>query len=136
MENLKAIVKPFYTECLTVNSEVNLQERLSQLLADDFESRNAAETKNKETMIKQFHGFWKAMPNMKWEIQDMIQEGNRVVVRSLFSAAPQGNFMGVECDGSQSFSTMAIDIHTVENGQIKTVYHCEEWATAIKQLKA
>lgn len=135
MENLKEVVRAFYTECLTVGGTPNLIERLSQLLADDFESRNAAETKNKQVLIAQINGFWKLMPDMKWEIQDMVQEGNKVVVRSLFSASPKGNFMGMELDGSKSFQTMAMDMHTVEGGQIQQVYHVEEWSTAITQLK-
>lgn len=135
MENSKEVVRLFYAECLTVNDATNLSEKLNRILADNFESRNAAETKGKQTLIGQINGFWKLMPDMKWEIQEMIQEGNKVVVRSLFSASPKGNFMGMELDGSKSFKTMAIDIHTVENGQIQSVYHVEEWATAIAQLK-
>ena len=135
MTNPKDVVRAFYTECLTVNENVHLHEKLQALLADDFESRNAAETKGKQVMIAQINGFWKLMPDMKWEIQDMVQEGNRVVVRSLFSASPKGAFMGMELDGTKSFKTMAMDMHTVENGQIKTVYHVEEWSTAIAQLK-
>lgn len=135
MQNVKEIVRAFYEECLTVGGTPNLTERLNQLLSDNFESRNAAETKGKQTMVAQINGFWKIMPDMRWEIQDMVQEGNRVVVRSLFSASPRGNFMGLELDGSKSFQTMAMDMHTVENGQILTVYHVEEWSTAIAQLK-
>ena len=135
MENLKELVKAFYTECLTVGGTEHLTERLNQLLADDFESRNAAETKSKAMLIAQINGFWKLMPDMKWEIQDMVQEGNKVVVRSLLSATPHGNFMGMELDGTKSFQTMAMDMHTLENGQIQTVYHIEEWTTAIAQLK-
>lgn len=135
MQNEKEVVRAFYEECLTVGGTDNLSERLGRLLAEDFQSRNAAETKGKQTMIAQINGFWKLMPDMKWEIQDMVQEGERVVVRSLFSASPQGMFMGMELDGSKRFQTMAMDMHTVENGQIKTVYHVEEWSTAIAQLK-
>lgn len=135
MENLKEVVAPFYTKCLTVNNETNVAEVLNQLLADDFQSHNAKESKSKAQLMGQIGGFWKMMPDMKWEIQEMIQEGNQVVVRSLFSASPIGNFMGIELDGTKSFKTMAIDIHTVENNQIKQVYHCEEWTTAIAQLK-
>ena len=36
MENLKEIVKPFYTQCLTVNAETNLAELMGKLLADNF----------------------------------------------------------------------------------------------------
>lgn len=135
MQELTHVVEAFYNECLTVGGTANLTERLNQLLADDFESRNAAGTKSKEALIGQINGFWKLMPDMRWEIQDIVQEGNRVVVRSLFSASPKGSFMGLELDGSKSFKTMAMDMHTIEDGQIRTVYHVEEWSTAIAQLK-
>lgn len=88
MQNSNEIVRAFYEECLTVGGTANLTERLTQLLADGFESRNAAGTKNKETLIAQINGFWQLMPDMRWEIQDMVQEGDRVVVRSLFPLHP------------------------------------------------
>ena len=136
MSELKKLVATFYNECLTVNEKTNTNEVLEQLLADDFESRNAKETKGKVQLMGQIVGFWKMMPDMKWEIKDMVQEGNQVVVRSEFSAPPTGNFMGIELDGTKLFKTMAMDMHTIENGQIKTVYHLEEWTTAIAQLKS
>ena len=43
--------------------------------------------------------------------------------------------MGLPTDGSKSFKMMTIDIHTVEDGKIKSSYHLEDWATAMKQLK-
>ncbi|MBM4056184.1 MAG: ester cyclase [Planctomycetes bacterium] len=136
MDTLKKLVASFYNDCLTVNETTNTNEVLEKLLSDNFQSINAKETKGKAQLIGQIAGFWKLMPDMKWEIKDMVQEGNQVVVRSEFSASPKGNFMGMELDGSKSFKTMAMDMHTIENGQIKTVYHIEEWTTAIAQLKS
>jgi len=136
MSELKKMVAIFYNDCLTVNEKTNTNEVLENLLADDFQSINAKETKGKAQLIGQVAGFWKLMPDMKWEIKDMVQEGNQVVVRCEFSASPIGNFMGMELDGSKSFKTMSMDMHTIENGQIKTVYHIEEWTTAIAQLKS
>jgi predicted ester cyclase len=136
MSELKKMVAIFYNECLTVNEKTNTNEELEKLLADDFQSINAKETKSKAQLIGQVAGFWNLMPDMKWEIKDMVQEGNQVVVRCEFSASPKGNFMGMELDGSKSFKTMSMDMHTIENGQIKTVYHIEEWTTAMAQLKS
>lgn len=65
----------------------------------------------------------------------MYQDGNTVIVRSMASGTPNGNFMGLPTDGSKSFRIMTIDIHTVENGQIAKVYHLEDWATSMQQLK-
>ena len=136
MENLKEIVTPFYTKCLTVNAETNVAEKMSQILADSFQSKGAADVKGKEQLIGQIQFFWKLIPDLKWEIQEMIQEGNQVVVRSIASGTPNGNFMGVQTDGTKSFKTMTIDIHTVENGQLAGVHHLKDWGTAIKQLSA
>ena len=66
----------------------------------------------------------------------MLQDGNRVIVRSITSGNPVGNFFGIKCDGSRAFSVMAIDVHTVENDQITKVYHLEEWTTAFRQLQS
>ncbi|MFZ4797088.1 MAG: ester cyclase [Bacteroidia bacterium] len=136
MSEFKKLVATFYNDCLTVNEKTNTNEVLEKLLADDFQSINAKETKGKAQLIGQVAGFWKLMPDMKWEIKDMVQEGNQVVVRCEFSASPKGNFMGMDLDGTKSFKTMSMDMHTIENGQLKTVYHIEEWTTAIAQLKS
>lgn len=136
MENLKETVRPFYTDCLTVNPRADVAATLGRLLADDFTSINAAETKGKAQLIGQVQFFWKLIPDLTWEIQEMLQDGNRVVVRSLATGSPCGDFMGLNLDGSRSFRIMTIDLHTVEDGRIRQVHHVEEWATAIRQLKA
>ncbi|MBK9780969.1 MAG: ester cyclase [Anaerolineales bacterium] len=59
-----------------------------------------------------------------------------ISVVALCFGTPNGNFMGVQTDGTKSFKTMTIDIHTVENGQVVEVHHLEDWATTIKQLSA
>ena len=134
-ENLKEIVRPFYTDCLTVNTHADVATIMNRLLADDFQSINIAETKGKAQLIGQVQFFWKLIPDLKWDIQEMLQDGNKVVVRSIASGSPKGEFMGLNLDGSKSFNIMTIDIHTIEGQQIKQVYHLEEWPTAIKQLK-
>lgn len=131
----KKVVARFYMECLNVDSGANTTAVLEEILAEGFQSKNAAESKTKAQLSAQIGVFWTLMPDLSWKIKDMIQEGNQIAVRSEFSGSPAGYFMGLELDGSKTFHTMAIDIHTVENGQISTVYHLEEWLTAIAQLK-
>ena len=136
MEDAKTIVTPFYTQCLTVNQSTDVAATMGRLLADDFQSINAAETKGKAQLTGQVQFFWKLIPDLKWEIQEMLQDGDKVVVRSIASGSPKGDFMGLSLDGTKSFRIMTIDIHTVAGGQIKQVHHLEEWTTAIKQLKS
>lgn len=136
MEDLKDIVRPFYTDCLTVNTHTDATTVMGKVLADDFKSMNGLETKTKEQLMGQVQFFWKLVPDLKWEIQEMLQDGNRVIVRSMASGSPKGDFMGMPLSGSKSFNIMTIDIHTVEGNQIKQVYHLEDWASAMKQLRS
>lgn len=136
MQNIKDIVKSFYTDCLTVNTQSDPATVMNRILADNFQSINAAETKGKAQLMGQVQFFWKLIPDLKWEIQEVLQDGNKVVVRCIATGTPKGEFMGMPVNGSKSFRIMSIDIHTVENNQIQSVYHLEEWVTAIKQLKA
>ncbi len=136
MSKEKQLVARFYNECLNVNSGAEPAIVLEELLAETFLSKNAAELKTKAQLTAQIGFFWKLMPDLSWKIKEMIQEDNMVVVRSELSGSPIGHFMGMELNGSKTFTTMAIDIHTVENGKIDSVYHLEEWLTAIAQLKA
>jgi predicted ester cyclase len=134
MTNPKDIVRPFYSDCLTVNSRTDVAAVMNRLLADDFESIDVAATKTKAELIGQVQGFWKLIPDLKWEVQEMLQDGNRVVVRSIATGSPKGEFMGLSLDGSKSFRIMTIDIHALEGDRIKTVHHLEEWTTGIRQL--
>ncbi len=135
MEDLKKLVKQFYTDCLTVNNHTDVAKVMGNLLADDFQSINAKETKGKAALIGQIQFFWKLVPDLKWIPLEILQDGNRFIVRSTFSGTPNGDFMGLRTDGTKTFTTMSIDIHTVDNNKITTVYHVEEWATAMAQLK-
>lgn len=129
-----AIVTEFYEKALTVNAATTPSAVLGRILADDFASVNGQETKPKATLVQQVEGFWKIVPDLKWAIQDVLVDGEKVVVRSIASGAPRGPFMGKTLDGSRSFRIDTIDIHELRDGRVARVYHLEDWATALKQL--
>jgi predicted ester cyclase len=105
-------------------------------LSADFKSVNGQEVKTKEVLARQIEFFWKLIPDLRWEPQDVIVSGEKVVVRSVATGSPKGDFMGVSLDGVSSFKIDTIDIHVVRGGRIAEVFHLEDWATAMKQLKA
>jgi steroid delta-isomerase-like uncharacterized protein len=135
-EDLRSIVKPLYTDCFTVNPRTDVAAAMAKLLADDFQSIGSADTKSKAQLIGQIQFFWKLVPDLRWEVQEMLQDGDKVVVRSIATGTPRGDFMGLPTDGSKSFRIQTIDIHTIANHQIRSVHHLEDWATAMKQLRA
>lgn len=136
--DIENIVIPFYALALTVNTKTTPAEVLERVLADGFVSINSQESKNKPTLIAQLGHFWRLIPNLVWEPQDIVVgvNGKKVVVRSVATGTPKGSFMGLELDGSRSFKIDTIDIHEVAGGQIVRVHHLEDWATALKQIKA
>jgi predicted ester cyclase len=136
MDKNRELLVAFYRKCLTVNPETDTTIVLNEILADHFISKGSVDSKTKDQLIGQIGFFWKLIPDLKWEPQEIIQEGNKYVVRSMASGTPSGDFMGLPTNGSSSFQIMTIDIHTIENGQLTTVHHLEDWGTAMKQLKS
>jgi predicted ester cyclase len=138
LDEVQTIVTPFYKQALTVNTATTPAAVLEQILADNFQSINSQGTKDKATLIQQVAGFWKLIPDLVWEPQDLAigVDGKKIVVRAVATGSPKGNFMGMELDGRKSFKIDTTDIHEIENGQIVRVHHLEDWATGIKQLRA
>lgn len=136
-DELRTIVASFYQKALTVNTDTNPGAVLNTILSDSFQSINSQEVKDKATLIKQVGFFWQMIPDLVWEPQDLVigVDGKKVVVRSVATGSPKGNFMGLPLDGSRSFRIDTTDIHEIENGQIVRVHHLEDWATGMKQLK-
>ncbi len=132
----KAALMAFYEKALTVNTETRPEVVLATILADDFVSKGSLESKNKAQLTGQLGFFWKLIPDLKWVPQEVVNEGNKYVVRSLASGTPNGDFMGLPTDGTKTFSIMTIDIHTIIDGKVVEVHHLEDWGTAMKQLKS
>jgi len=124
----------FYDKALTVNTETTPAEVLSSVLAPDFVSRGSLTTETKDELIGRFGFFGQLIPNLKTEIQEVLNDGDRYIVRSRATGTPDGDFMGVDTDGSKSFEIMTIDIHRIVDGQIVEIHHLEDWPTAIAQL--
>jgi len=135
MTNKEALLA-FYEKALTVNTETRPEAVLAEILAENFESKGSVESKTKEQLTGQLGFFWKLIPDLKWVPQDIINEGNKYVVRSLATGTPNGDFMGLPTDGSKSFQIMTIDVHTIQDGKVQEVHHLEDWGTAMKQLKS
>lgn len=133
----RAVVQTFYDFLSNPASQAQADAFMATT-TEDWESIGDYSGKNKQRdqFIGQVSGFFaKLIPDLKWEVQEMIQEGNRVVVRSRATGTPDGPLFGVD-GGGKSFDILTIDIHTLDNGKIVTTYHVEDWAGALQQLSA
>ena len=136
MDKNTEALSAFYEKALTVNTETTPAEALAPVLASEFVSRGSVITENKDELIGRFGFFGQVVPDLKTEIQEVLNDGDRYIVRSKATGTPTGDFMGVDTDGTKSFDIMTIDIHKIVDGQIVEVHHLEDWPTAIGQLSS
>jgi predicted ester cyclase len=132
-----ALVEAFYLDIINKAGAPDLAQRAERVLAADWKSVGdySGRNKSRAEFLAQLGGFAQTLPDLKWEIVEMLQVGNRHVVRGRARGTPVRPFFGVEPSG-RSFDIMSIDIHTVERDRIVLSYHVEDWATALRQLRA
>ncbi|MEM8486163.1 MAG: nuclear transport factor 2 family protein [Bacteroidota bacterium] len=131
----KASIMAFYEKALTVNNETRPTAVLTPVLAEGYKSSSSVDSKGGEQLMGQLEFFWKIIPDLKWEPQQIVNEGDVYIVRSIATGSPNGDFMGVPTDGSKSFKILTIDMHTMKDGQFVSTHHVEDWVTAMQQLK-
>ncbi|WP_305983678.1 ester cyclase [Roseibium sp. MMSF_3544] len=131
------VVKAFYSDLLTTPADVKLED-VHSVISEDWVTTPAPRNggTGAEGFYETLKGFGAIIPDLSWEPQEILQDGNRFIVRGRATGTPEGPFLGIDPATGKSFDIMSIDIHTVEDGKIVKSYHVEEWATAIRQLTA
>jgi predicted ester cyclase len=135
VEQARKQVAPFY-EMLNQPATKDIKALSEQALSPDWKSYSSeTDFKGRDGFVAQVGGFGKLIPDLKWDIKDVMVDGNRIIVRSEASGTPVAPFFGVPPSG-KSFKIMTIDIHTIKDGKAITAHHVEDWAGAIRQLSA
>ncbi len=74
-------------------------------------------------------------PDLDIRVEDVLQDGNKVIVRSMISGTQRAAFLGIPA-ANRRMSIQAIDIHELEDGKIIRTWHTEDWMTGLQQLGA
>jgi ketosteroid isomerase-like protein len=132
----RAAIAPWYA---LFNQPVqgDMRTLQEQVLTADYEScwgYLPGECWGRETSIKVVSGFAKSIPDMKFDIREVLVSGDRVIVRGEVTGTPAGDLFGTPHTG-KSFRIMAIDIQTIRDGKIARTYHLENWHSALGQLR-
>ena len=61
--------------------------------------------------------FWTAFPDLNETLEEMVAEGDRVVVRYTERGTQQADFLGIPARG-RSYEKEGIAIYSIENGQM------------------
>jgi ketosteroid isomerase-like protein len=134
----RAVIAPWYALFnQPVQSDV-VKTVHEQLLAPNYQSCWGVlpgECWGREQSMKVVGNFAKSIPDMRFDIKEVLVAGNRVIVRGEVSGTPSGELFGVPHTG-RSFRIIALDIQTIKDGRIVQTYHLENWLSALGQLRA
>jgi SnoaL-like polyketide cyclase len=134
-ETARASVAPFY-QALNAEFAKDSADLITQSTAPQWVSCRGNDICNsRDEVIAGIGQRLKSVPDLKWEIKQILVSGNQVTVRGEATGTPAGEFMGVPHTG-KSFKLMSIDVHTLEDGKMVRSYHIEDWLGAVRQLSA
>ena len=131
----RAAVAPFY-KALNAEFANDSAALIRQATATDWVSCRGNDVCNsRDEVIAGVAQRLKSVPDLRWEIKDVLVSANQVTVRGEATGTPAGEFMGAPRSG-KSFKVMSIDVHTIEGGKMVRSYHIEDWIGAVRQLTA
>jgi predicted ester cyclase len=125
-------VKLFYEAFNT-----NQPELLDQVLAPEWEDipLGPGQGPGRDAFKPMIGGFHQIFQNLKVTNEDIIESGDKVVVRSTIEGTQTGDFAGFPSHG-RPVRVMAIDIHQFKDGKVIRTWHIEDWLSGLFQMGA
>jgi steroid delta-isomerase-like uncharacterized protein len=72
-------------------------------------------------------------PDLKLTIEDILQEGDKVVVRARMAGTQKETFMSFPSK-NRKMDIQVVDIHEFKDGKIVRTWHTEDWMSGLRQL--
>jgi len=133
----REVIAPWYG-LFNVATRGDVKAVQEQVLTTDYESCSGylpGECWGRDTSIKVVSNFSKSIPDMKFDIKEVLVSGDRIIVRGEVAGTPAQALFGAPPTG-KSFRIMTIDIQTIREGKIAKTFHMENWLSALGQLQA
>ena len=135
VEAARASVAPFY-KALNAAFASDSPDLIRQATAPEWVSCRGNDVCNsRDEVIAGLSARLKSVPDLTWQIKEVIVSGNQITVRGEATGTPAGEFFGTAHTG-KSFKVMSIDVHTLQDGKMVRSYHIEDWIGAVRQLSA
>ncbi len=127
----KAIVRRYYDEVFNLRKV----ELLDQLAVEDYVEHDPfpGMGNGRSDLKARVGAILGAFNPVKFTIEDLVAEGDRVVVRWSQTGTQSGNFMGIPPTGKQ-FTIAGIDIHEVRDGRMAEHWHVVDQFALMGQL--
>jgi len=132
LDDNKALVRRFIDEIFVQGRT----EAVDELLTDDFVGHTWPSTGHpKDDLKAAIDRTSKALSDPRFMIEDMIGEGDRIVVRLTTEATQNGELMGMPPSGKR-YSIGEIHIFRVRDGQVSEHWHQFDQMAMMRQLGA
>lgn len=128
----KSLVKKFYEEVWNERKAQCVEKYLSpsHALVDP----NAADSlTGPEAYKRVVSRFMQAFSNLKFEVQEMVCEGDRVVASWMITGVHTGEYNGLE-PTNKKISVEGISIHQIANGKIMDTYSVWDTLGLLKKV--
>lgn len=130
-EENKAVIRRAYEELW---NERNV-EVVDELVTEDFLNHAAPPDRQRgrqglKDVVRMFEG---AFPDFRYEVEDVICEGEKVAVRDVFRGTHQGNFMGIPATGNR-VTMEAIHIYRLREGKLAEHWVARDDLGMLRQL--
>ena len=110
-DDARTLIAPFY-DALNAPASKDVRALVEGVASPDWRSFSGeGVSKGRDEFIQQVTGFGRLIPDLAWEIQEVVADGDTIVVRSVASGTPA-------------------------DGKLVRAHHVEDWAGALRQLKA
>lgn len=132
-----AVIDPWYSQ-FTVATRGDVKTIQETVVSPDYQTCNGdlpGECWGRDGSIRAVGGLTKAIPDLKFEMKEMLISGDRVTVIGEVTGTPAGDLFGVPHSG-KTFRMMIVDVQTLKDGKLVRTVHMENWLSALNQLRA
>lgn len=132
-EENKVLIRRAYEELWNKRNT----DMVDELVAEDFLNHAAPpdRRRGRQSLKDVVRMFESAFPDFRYEVEDVISEGEKVAVRDVFTGTHQGDFMGIPATGSR-VKMEAIHIYRFSEGRLAEHWVARDDLGMMRQLGA
>jgi steroid delta-isomerase-like uncharacterized protein len=108
-------------------------DRLGEVIADDVRVHGEAEGGGLEAVAEQTGEFLAAFPDLRFTLEDLIAEGDRVVSRATITGTQTGELEGIPPSGRR-IEIADVDIYRIQQGKIVEMWVGPDRFSMMRQL--
>ena len=127
----KKVVARYYDEVLNGRKAAVLDE----LAVEDYVEHDPfpGQGNGRADLKARVQALQSAFDPLRFTVEDVIAEGDKVVVRWKNAGTHSGSFMGIPAT-NKTFSVAGIDVHTVRDGRIAEHWHVVDQLGQMQQM--